>query len=168
MDTRSKKFLPEFVYGAVDGTVTTFAVVAGTIGAGLSPSIILILGFANLFADGFSMAASNFLSSSSKRDLGERVNDRPLATAFATFLSFVIVGTVPLAPFVLEFLGIDFRGNTFLYSCIFTGVAFLFVGARRGRITGKSRMGAAITTLLIGGCAALIAFYIGKLLQGLA
>jgi vacuolar iron transporter family protein len=53
----------DFVYGAVDGSVTTFAVVAGVIGAELSPSIVLILGFANLFADGFSMAVGNYLSS---------------------------------------------------------------------------------------------------------
>lgn len=52
--------LEDFVYGSIDGTVTTFAVVAGVIGAALSPSIVLILGFANLFADGFSMAAANY------------------------------------------------------------------------------------------------------------
>ena len=50
-----KRYLPEFVYGGIDGAVTTFAVVAGVIGASLSPAIVLILGFANLFADGFSM-----------------------------------------------------------------------------------------------------------------
>lgn len=55
-----KLHLDDFVYGSIDGTVTTFAVVAGVIGAALSPSIVLILGFANLFADGFSMAAANY------------------------------------------------------------------------------------------------------------
>lgn len=49
------KYLPEFVYGGIDGSVTTFAVVAGAIGASLSNSVILILGFANLFADGVSI-----------------------------------------------------------------------------------------------------------------
>ena len=58
----SQRYLPEFVYGSIDGIVTTFAVVAGAVGATLSPAIILILGFANLFADGFSMAISNYLS----------------------------------------------------------------------------------------------------------
>jgi hypothetical protein len=46
-----KWLIQDFVYGATDGAVTTFAVVAGVVGAALSPSIILILGFANLFAD---------------------------------------------------------------------------------------------------------------------
>ena len=50
-----RKYLSEFVYGGIDGIVTTFAVVAGAVGASLSSGIILILGFANLFADGFSM-----------------------------------------------------------------------------------------------------------------
>ncbi|MDP2624577.1 MAG: VIT1/CCC1 transporter family protein [Candidatus Peregrinibacteria bacterium] len=55
-------WLPDFVYGGIDGAVTTFAVVAGVAGAQLSTSIVLILGFANLFADGFSMAVGKYLS----------------------------------------------------------------------------------------------------------
>ena len=50
----------DFIYGAFDGSVTTFAVVAGAIGASLSPMVVVILGFANLFADGFSMAVGNY------------------------------------------------------------------------------------------------------------
>ncbi len=55
-------WLPDFVYAGIDGSVTTFAVVAGVVGANLSTSTILILGFANLFADGFSMATGKYLS----------------------------------------------------------------------------------------------------------
>ncbi len=62
------QYLGEFVYGAIDGTVTTFATVAGATGAALSPGIVIILGFANLIADGFSMACGNFLSERSQRD----------------------------------------------------------------------------------------------------
>jgi len=62
------QYLGEFVYGAIDGTVTTFATVAGATGAALSPGIVIILGFANLIADGFSMACGNFLSERSHRD----------------------------------------------------------------------------------------------------
>ncbi len=68
----SEKFsyLRDFVYGAVDGAVTTFAIVAGVQGAGLSTSIIVILGAANIVADGFSMAAGNY--SATKADLDDR------------------------------------------------------------------------------------------------
>jgi len=55
-------YLREAVYGAVDGTVTTFAVVAGAVGAGLGGSVVVILGLANLFADGFSMGISSYLA----------------------------------------------------------------------------------------------------------
>jgi VIT1/CCC1 family predicted Fe2+/Mn2+ transporter len=54
-------YIRDWVYGGIDGSVTTFAVVSGVVGANLSPVVILILGFANLVADGFSMAASNYL-----------------------------------------------------------------------------------------------------------
>lgn len=57
----SSSYLRDFIYGAIDGAVTTFAVVAGVEGADLSASVVLILGGANLIADGFSMAVSNFL-----------------------------------------------------------------------------------------------------------
>lgn len=57
-----KNYLSEFVYGGIDGAVTTFAVVAATAGAGLSSGVVLVLGFANLFADGFSMGVSAYLS----------------------------------------------------------------------------------------------------------
>lgn len=62
------QYLGEFVYGAIDGTITTFAVVAGATGASLSPVIVIILGFANLIADGFSMACGNFLSEKAQKD----------------------------------------------------------------------------------------------------
>lgn len=61
----------DFVYGSIDGAVTTFAVVAGVVGASLSTNIILILGFANMFADGFSMAVANYQSSKAHNEFVE-------------------------------------------------------------------------------------------------
>ncbi|GAB1446915.1 MAG: VIT1/CCC1 transporter family protein [Cyclobacteriaceae bacterium] len=60
-------YLGEFVYGGIDGSVTTFAVVTGAVGAGLDSSVILILGFANLFADGFAMSVGAYMSSKSEK-----------------------------------------------------------------------------------------------------
>ena len=65
---RFQNYLGEFVYGGIDGSVTTFAVVAGAVGAGLESAIIIILGFANLLADGFAMSVGAYLSSKSERD----------------------------------------------------------------------------------------------------
>jgi VIT1/CCC1 family predicted Fe2+/Mn2+ transporter len=70
----SPSYLHDFIYGAIDGAVTTFAVVAGAAGADLSETVVIILGGANLIADGFSMAVSNFLGSRAARQ--ERERDR--------------------------------------------------------------------------------------------
>jgi VIT1/CCC1 family predicted Fe2+/Mn2+ transporter len=69
---RSPEYLRDFMYGAVDGAVTTFAVVAGVTGAGLEAGIVIVLGVANLVADGFSMAVSNFLATRAERQLRQR------------------------------------------------------------------------------------------------
>ena len=61
-------YLRDGVYGGIDGAVTTFAVASGVVGAGLSSRIILILGFANLVADGFSMAAGNYSGTRAERE----------------------------------------------------------------------------------------------------
>ncbi len=66
-----ESYLRDFIYGAIDGAITTFAVVAGVQGADLEESIVIILGAANLIADGFSMAVSNFLGSRAERQRRE-------------------------------------------------------------------------------------------------
>ncbi|NJW54522.1 VIT1/CCC1 transporter family protein, partial [Salinimicrobium oceani] len=58
----NKDYIAEFVYGGIDGAITTFAVVAGAEGASLGISVVVILGLANLIADGFSMSVGNFFS----------------------------------------------------------------------------------------------------------
>jgi len=64
--------IENFVYGATDGAVTTFAVVTGAFGASLPVAVIIILGFANLFADGFSMSVGNYLSVKTRREYIEK------------------------------------------------------------------------------------------------
>ena len=65
-------YIGEFVYGGIDGCVTTFAVVAGSAGAGLESSIVIILGFANLIADGFAMSVGSYLSNKSEKENYEK------------------------------------------------------------------------------------------------
>jgi VIT1/CCC1 family predicted Fe2+/Mn2+ transporter len=69
---RFSKYLGEFVYGGIDGSITTFAVVAGSVGANLDTAVILILGFANLLADGFSMSVGAYLSAKTDHDTFEK------------------------------------------------------------------------------------------------
>lgn len=75
-------YLRDLVYGGIDGAVTTFAVVSGIVGAQLSPRIILILGTANLLADGLSMAAGNYVATRAEHDEmrhTERIERRHIA-----------------------------------------------------------------------------------------
>tara|TARA_Y100000034_G_C6885103_1_gene406278 strand:+ start:1163 stop:1675 length:513 start_codon:yes stop_codon:yes gene_type:complete len=161
-----KKYLGDFVYGSIDGIVTTFAIVAGAIGASLSVSIVLVLGFANLFADGFSMAVSNYLSTKSHIEVAHK-NKNPLdhpapkKSALVTFFSFAIIGFIPLLAFLLPIQ------EKFLYSSIFTALAFLIVGAVRSKVSQKHPVRTSLETLVIGAIAASIAFTTGYLLRGL-
>ncbi len=72
----SSQYLGDMVYGGLDGIITTFAVVSGVAGAQLSPNIVLIMGLANLFADGFSMATGAYLSSKSEKEYYQRERQR--------------------------------------------------------------------------------------------
>lgn len=158
------RILPDFVYGAVDGTITTFAIVAGTIGAGLPSTVVLILGFANLLADGFSMASSSYLSHESRDDMEGDGEVTPFKSAYVTFLSFVGVGVIPLIPFVLEDVGVLER--PMMYASILAGLTFLYIGVLRGRVVGKRTLPSALSTFAIGAIASIIAFAVGAFLEG--
>jgi VIT1/CCC1 family predicted Fe2+/Mn2+ transporter len=69
----SHNYLRDWIYGGIDGAVTTLAVVSGVVGAQLSPWVILVMGFANLIADGFSMAASNFIGTKAEYEDLKRI-----------------------------------------------------------------------------------------------
>jgi vacuolar iron transporter family protein len=166
-----KKNLAEFVYGSIDGTVTTFAVVAGAAGAELSSSIVLILGFANLLADGFSMATSNYLSTKAKMQLMKKDNhvhnENPLENAIATFASFVLVGIIPLLSYVAGIFSPGIHEQQFSLSVMLTILSFAIIGALGARITRTSWIESSTRTVLLGGIAASIAFFVGAFLRGL-
>jgi len=172
-----RKYLSEFVYGGIDGAITTLAIIAGAIGAVLSPAIILILGFANLIADGFSMGVSRYLSSQSQKELHRKHKDarrykikahQSIKNGIATFLSFIVIGFIPLFPFVLALFVTALEPYKLILSVVFTGLALVIVGGVKGLIVKKSVFRSSLETLIIGGIAAGLAFGIGFLLRGLA
>ncbi len=69
---RDGVYLKDFIYGAIDGAVTTFAVVSGVAGAELSSGVVIVLGLANLVADGFSMAVSNFMGARAEQQIRDK------------------------------------------------------------------------------------------------
>jgi len=223
--------IEDFVYGATDGAVTTFAIVAGVVGASLSPSIVIILGFANLFADGFSMAMGNYLSTRSRIEYVERERNRqnkevqdlpefkiseikniyaekgfkdellenlikiivsnrkiwvdvlmkekmgisnvddenPIFKATTTFVAFNVVGVIPLLPFIFLYIINNPAGFTtndiFIYSIVFTVLAFFCIGFITGKVVNKSSIRYGLITLIIGSIAALVSYMVGTFLS---
>lgn len=166
--------LREFVYGGMDGAVTTFAIVTGAAGANFGSKVILILGLANVFADGFSMAVGAYLSEkadqqleSSKLQDGENIDhESPLAASVATFISFIIIGLVPLLIYIADYafsLGLD--DNALIYSVFLTLAAFAGIGYLRAITTKIDKAKSVLETLGLGVAAAVISYTLGTVLE---
>ena len=226
-DGPNASYLRDWIYGGIDGAVTTFAIVSGVVGAQLSPSIVLILGLANLLADGFSMAAANYSGTRSEHDLrehlaaiegrhieqephgereeirqiferkgftgellerivavitGERgrwiktmlseeyglpVEDRvPVRAALSTFSAFVVCGSAPLLPYLLE-PKVTWMEAPFVWSLGLTAAVFFSIGSMQSRWSVYRWWQTGFTTFGIGVVAAALAYLVGYLLRGL-
>ena len=162
-----RHYLRDLVYGANDGIITTFAVVTGVAGAALAPSTALILGVANLLADGFSMGASSFLSIRSEEAVratrGEGIQEPfPLRHGLATLAAFVVAGSVPLLPYVLA--PAEWR----LRVAVGMTLATLFVvGALRALVTELRWWRAGLEMLMVGTVAAAVSYGVGAAVAAL-
>ena len=220
-----QEYLREFVYGGIDGAVTTFAVVAGGFGANLEPGILIILGFANLLADGFSMSVGAYLSAKSEKDnfdkhekieyweienlpeiereeiadiyrekgfkgelldkivdhicsdkelwVAEMMKDElgmmrdsksPFKIGLATLVSFILVGLIPLLVYLWNFF-FPSEINTFFWTSVLTSLAFLIVGWLKGIVNQTSTLRSILETVALGLLAAVVAFYVGDVLE---
>lgn len=154
-------YLRDAVFGANDGIITTFAVVAGSAGAALGPSIVMILGWANLLADGFSMAAGNYLGVKSEIEFEasngqEKLKEGPpLKHGLVTFVSFNLAGSVSLLPFILKI------ESSFQISAILVGLSLFVLGFLKSFYTRKNVLRSGLEVFLVGGLAAFVAFAIG-------
>jgi VIT1/CCC1 family predicted Fe2+/Mn2+ transporter len=163
-----RHYIRDLVYGANDGVITTFAVVAGVTGGTLSPAAVLVLGVANLLADGLSMGVGNYLGIRSD----ERVREAqmlpeqeafPIRHGVATFLAFVVAGAVPLVPYL--FAGAVM--NRFVWStCLSMGVLFT-IGAARSRVGTGTWWANGLEMLGLGAVVGVVAYYAGSLVAGL-
>jgi VIT1/CCC1 family predicted Fe2+/Mn2+ transporter len=154
-----RHYLPDLVYGANDGIITTFAVVSGVVGASLSRSVIVILGLANLVADGFSMGASNYLARRSYPE--DELLDRgeALRHGLATFFGFLVAGVLPLVAYLLPLA----PRTQFAGAAALTAVALFTVGAARTFVTKRGLLRSGVEMLSVGSLAAVVAFAIGAL-----
>jgi VIT1/CCC1 family predicted Fe2+/Mn2+ transporter len=169
--SRFEKYLGEVVLGAIDGIVTTFAIVSATVGAGLGSGIVIILGMANLIADGISMAVSAYLSDKSEREVDENNNrtihqDKiALRVGLATFGAFIVVGFIPLTIYIADYVFRLNLHNLFLISSILAGLAFSGVGLLKGVVANRSKLRSVIETLALGAAASIAAYLVGNWLE---
>lgn len=164
----ARHYVRELIYGANDGIITTFAVVAGVSGGGLSLQVVLIIGAANLFADALSMGAGNYLSIRSHESVLEAQGAPeqeafPFRHALATFLAFVGAGVVPLAPYAIPALPVD----RFVVSLLLTLVALFVVGAARAAIANVRWWRAGLEMFALGGAVAAVAYGSGAVIASL-
>lgn len=156
-------YLPDLVYGANDGIITTFAVVSGVVGASLANGVIVILGLANLVADGLSMGASNYLArrSTPAWELVERLEAGKHGAA--TVVGFVAAGVVPL----LAYLAPLPDGRRFDVAVASAVGALFVVGAARTLVTRRGLVRSGMEMLLVGSVAGAVAYAIGALVAPL-
>ena len=133
----AQHYVGDLVYGANDGILTTFAVVAGVTGGALSPTTVIIVGMANLLGDGLSMGVGNYLGIRARESALERQGRpaeelRPARHGLATFLAFIAAGAVPLGPYLVPGVG-----NTFALALVFAFGALFAVGAARSLVTAS-------------------------------
>lgn len=164
----ARHYVRELIYGATDGIITTFAVVAGVAGGGLSLRVVLIIGAANLAADGLSMAVGNYLAIRSHESVLEAQNlpeeeAAPLRHAVATFLAFVVAGTVPLGPYILPAWPMD----RFASSVALTLAAMFVVGASRGLIANVRWWKGGLEMLGLGALVAALAYASGRIVAAI-
>jgi VIT1/CCC1 family predicted Fe2+/Mn2+ transporter len=164
----ARHYIRDVVYGANDGIITTFAVVAGVTGGSLSPRAVLIVGAANLLADGLSMGVGNYLSIRSHesaraaQDLPEE-EASPARHGFATFLAFSAAGSIPLVPYVLPLVD----GRSLGASVVLTFAALFFVGSLRALVTIDQWWMAGLEMLGLGAVVAVAAYGSGALVSWL-
>lgn len=221
--TTKSQNVSDAVLGGIDGCITTFAVVSGAVGANLPASVAIVLGFANLFADGFSMAISNYESIKAKCEFAadirrteeahidqvpageceevrqifqnkgfegeilekivatitqnrqlwvdtmlteehglQKIESNPWKSAAVTFVAFLVVGTMPLIPFLIPGLQPQ---QQFVLSATVAAVVFFFIGIFKSVIFAKPILRAGLSTLLTGGAAASLAYLTGYILR---
>jgi vacuolar iron transporter family protein len=143
--------ISNIVYGGIDGTVTTFAVMAASIGSGLTGMTVAILALANVFADGFSMGVSSYESVIDE-------SEDPIRKAIITFIAFVAIGMIPvIAYYTVRDEDYDTKFNTTVVASLMT---LFLIGSFKGYASEESVIKSGLKTTILGGAAGAIAYYV--------
>ena len=155
----ARHYIRDLVYGANDGIITTFAVVSGVAGAQLA---VLVVGAANLAADGVSMGVGNFLAIRADERAREaeglpELERHPWKHGLATLVAFVVAGAVPLIPYLF------FRAAPLAVSTIMTFTTLFVLGALRALVTNDRWWHTGLETFALGTFVAAAAYAAGHL-----
>jgi vacuolar iron transporter family protein len=164
----ARHYIRDLVYGASDGIVTTFAVVTGVAGGSLTPAAVLIVGAANLAADGLSMGVGNFLSirANERARAADNLPEEeayPSKHGLATFAAFIIAGSVPLLPYLVDAAS----ANVVVWSVGLTLSTMFGLGAARGFATEETWWKAGLESLMLGSLVAAAAYAAGAIVAAL-
>lgn len=168
----------DWMYGATNGAVTTFVIVAGVVGADLPTMVAPILGLANLVANGFATAARRYSNTKLARDNYDRSHAEadwakdvaakdhdfstcmrsPAQAALNTFAAFIVCGLVPLIAYLLV--------PTQLTVCVVATACTLFaIGTVKSRYSLNAWWRSGMDTVFLGMCAAALAYAAGHTLR---
>lgn len=152
--------LRDFIFAADDGLVTTFAIISGTVGAGLGAKAAIALGLANVLADGFSLGTGIYMGIKSEIDASvggdvKRIEGSPFVHSLVSFFSFAFFGLLMTIPFILKL------DSAYSYSVVGFVFALLVIGIVKAFFTNKNIIKSAVEMLLIGGLSSLVAFLVG-------
>jgi len=140
-------YLSEVIYGGVDGIITTFAIISGSIGANMGNRVPIVIGASSLVADGFSMGVSSYLAEQARVD-----KKNPVMVGLSTFISFVTIGILPLIPFIMNVT------DAFMMSSVLMVLSLFITGMLKSVNHG-------IKTLILGSTAAFISYKVGEMFR---
>lgn len=145
------------ILGGVDGIITSFVIVAASDVGELGRETVVIVGFASLFADAFSMGISEYLAVDSERSTNPAL--RPILSGWTCFVAFVVCGLVPLSTYLLT--------SSLLSSASFSFTTLVLLGAARGRVEDVIMLGPVLQTAALGSVAGGVAYAVGMLSHSL-
>lgn len=160
----ARHYVRDLVYGASDGIITTFAVVGGVAGGALPSMAVLVVGLANLAADGVSMGVGNFQAiraheRAREADALPEEEAYPWKHGIATLVAFVVAGSVPLLPYMWP----GTTGSRLTASGVLTLMAMFVLGAVRASITREPWWRSSFETVGLGTVVAATAYGAGAL-----
>lgn len=152
-----KHYLSEFIYGSIDGLITTFAIIASSVGAGIPNIYMVIICCASIIADGYSMGISRYLSYSAETKLNSSKNH--IYSGIITFISFACIGVLPVLPFLF------LTTHAFELSVCLTLILFLVIGFIKGKILNTTIYSSILETFSLGVSASVISYIVGYYLK---